>query len=130
MTFASFDNTVKDYKLPGDYRSIIVKPNDVDWRLEHHDDPIKDLIISAKDKLQQKTIQSQDEGKYKSLVLSFSLPSSSYATMVLREIMKVETDRGSLTKASKRNNCDTQVCDKWAACPVGRPQPYTASMSQ
>ena len=111
MTFASFDNTVKDYKLPGDYRSIIVKPNDVDWRLEHHDDPIKDLIISAKDKLQQKTIQSQDEGKYKSLVLSFSLPSSSYATMVLREIMKVETDRGSLTKASKRNNCDTQACD-------------------
>ena len=111
MTFDSFDNTVKDYKLPGDYRNIIVKPNDVDWRLEFYDDPIKDLIISAKEKLEQKTVESLKDGKFKALVLSFSLPSSSYATMVLREIMKVETDRESLTKASKRNNCDIQTCD-------------------
>jgi len=44
--------------------------------------------------------KGNDEQKpeYSALLLSLNLPSSTYATMALREILRVETDKASLTK--------------------------------
>ena len=42
--------------------------------------------------------ESNSKATYTALLLSMSLPSSCYATMALREILRVETDRASLAK--------------------------------
>ena len=128
MSLESFDSSVKDYRLPGDYRAVVVRPGEVDWSLVSHDDPLKDLLLSDKDLLENKDsgggdcagVQnrlSEEVGRFRSLVLRFSLPSSSYATMALREVMKVETDRASMMRSSKasdlkRSGCDTQAGDQ------------------
>ena len=114
LTLNSFESSVKDYRLPGDYRNIVVRPRDVEWRLVNYDDCLTDLIPSAKEKLNKSSVDNiKSDGKLKALILSFSLSSSCYATMALREIMKVETDRASLAARSinnKRTLSDESSC--------------------
>lgn len=43
-------------------------------------------------------INEKKEGKFAALVVSFSLIPGSYATMALREVMRVATDKASMTK--------------------------------
>jgi len=43
-------------------------------------------------------IDEKKEGKFAALVVSFSLIPGSYATMALREVMRVATDKASMTK--------------------------------
>ena len=128
MSLESFDSSVKDYRLPGDYRSMVVLPGDVNWSLVGHEDPLQDLLPSDKDALESKAGVSVTGDKYKSLILMFSLPSSSYATMALREVMKVGTDRQSMMRCSKasnlkRTNCDTQPPEQCDTVPAANKVP-------
>ena len=132
MSLESFDSSVKDYRLPGDYRAMVVLPGDVNWSLVSHEDPLQDLIPSDKDALENKAGTSLSLGnelsKYRSLILKFSLPSSSYATMALREVMKVGTDRQSMMMSSKasnlkRTNCDTQPPEQCDTVPADNKVP-------
>ena len=115
LSLDSFDSSVKDYKLPGDYRMVIIKPSDVQYEVTSYQDPVKDLIPSDLDTLQNTPVDTQDDGDgpLRALILKFSLPSSSYATMALREIMKIETDKSSMMRTSqqeklKRDHCDSE----------------------
>ena len=57
--FASLMHSNKQYSLTGDYRSILIKPNDVSCRFTHYDDPNKDILVSDVALLQgQKHVQS------------------------------------------------------------------------
>ena len=49
------------------------------------------------------TETGEEKPVYTALLLSLSLPSSTYATMALREILRVETDRASMTKQNDYN---------------------------
>ena len=104
LTLESFDSSVKDYNLPGDYRRVIIKPSDVDWQLKSYSDPTADLILSDWEKMKNPGAESEPTaasgGESKALIIKFSLPSSSYATMALREVMKIETDKSSMMKSS------------------------------
>lgn len=54
------------------------------------------LIISDLERVRnEKEPISVDDGQFMALVLEFSLPSSSYATMALREILKADTSVAS-----------------------------------
>jgi len=95
LTMEVFDNSVKTYKMPGDYRNILVKPKDVSWNIACYNTETEDLIDSEVERL-NKSRSNQSEGNLRALLVYFTLPSSCYATMAIREILRIETDKNSL----------------------------------
>eukprot|EP00092_Neocalanus_flemingeri_P008480 GFUD01009137.1.p1 GENE.GFUD01009137.1~~GFUD01009137.1.p1 ORF type:complete len:626 (-),score=148.89 GFUD01009137.1:126-2003(-) len=114
LNLDSFVNSVKTYNLPGDYRNMVIKPWDVSWNIVGHDDPTEDLIKSDREVMEKSPEESANSEngtkthKYRALVLNMSLPSSCYATMALREILRVETDKNSMIRLNnyKKDNPD------------------------
>ncbi|WWC85511.1 uncharacterized protein L201_000375 [Kwoniella dendrophila CBS 6074] len=94
----------RDFSLPGSYRRIIIKPISLNWNHLNYTDPDVSLVQSDEDKIlnlnppPSTTIIEQevqggddDQGKFKALKIELTLGSSTYATMVLREITREET---------------------------------------
>jgi len=118
LNMDSFISSVKTYNLPGDYRNMVVKPWDVSWDVVSYDDAVEDLIMSDKHAMEngrdipdKKETDDVDDKKYKALIVNMSLPSSCYATMALREILRVETDKQSMIKLNNYEKSDTEVKD-------------------
>ncbi|XP_030630384.1 pseudouridylate synthase 7 homolog isoform X1 [Chanos chanos] len=83
---------VRDYSLAGAYRRILIRPQDVSWELIHYDDPRVPLVHTDVEKLEGKPAPVYlKEGKYRALRMEFSLPPSTYATMAIREVLKMDT---------------------------------------
>ncbi|XP_034031946.1 pseudouridylate synthase 7 homolog isoform X2 [Thalassophryne amazonica] len=92
---------VKDYSLAGAYRRILLRPSDVSWEVIQYDDPRISLIHTDTEKLESKPAPVfNKEGKYRALRMEFSLPPSSYATMAIREVLKMDT---SIKKQTQLN---------------------------
>ncbi|KAF9422778.1 hypothetical protein HW555_001562 [Spodoptera exigua] len=99
---------IKSYRLCGAYRRVVVRPRDVSWRTVRYSDPFADLIASDLDELTNNTITAiRDDGKYRALLLNMTLPASCYATMALRELLKVDTS--SDNQASQNNYHKSRV---------------------
>ena len=104
----------REYSIPGFYRKIIEKPKDLTWRIVRYDNYEVPLVLSDISAIQNKEAPASNpgmdlfhiyrfcysislpyvswillDGKHKALVASFNLSSSCYATMCLRELMKV-----------------------------------------
>ncbi|XP_028166166.1 pseudouridylate synthase 7 homolog, partial [Ostrinia furnacalis] len=83
---------VKCYSMSGAYRHVAVRPFDVSWRSVRYSQPYADLLRSDRDQLTGRELTGIiEDGKYKALLLEMSLPASCYATMALRELLKVDT---------------------------------------
>ncbi|CDQ75881.1 unnamed protein product [Oncorhynchus mykiss] len=83
---------VRDYSLAGAYRRILIKPSDVSWEVINYDDPRISLVHTDVEKLEDQPPQIfNKEGKYRALRMEFSLPPSTYATMAIREVLKMDT---------------------------------------
>ncbi|XP_056429513.1 pseudouridylate synthase 7 homolog isoform X2 [Hyla sarda] len=83
---------VKDYSLAGAYRKILIRPQDVSWEVVSYDDPKISLVQTDIEKLEGKPLPVFiTEGKYRALKMEFSLPPSTYATMAIREVLKMDT---------------------------------------
>uniref|UniRef100_H2ZX24 Pseudouridylate synthase 7 homolog n=1 Tax=Latimeria chalumnae TaxID=7897 RepID=H2ZX24_LATCH len=83
---------IKDYSLSGAYRKIIIRPQNVSWEVIGYDDNKIPLVHTDVDKLEGKPPPVfAEEGKYKALKMKFSLPPSTYATMAIREVLKMDT---------------------------------------
>ncbi|ETE57428.1 hypothetical protein L345_16856, partial [Ophiophagus hannah] len=83
---------IRDYSLSGAYRKIIIRPQNVSWELIEYDDPKIPLFTTDLDKLEGKIPAALARGgKYKALKMEFSLPPSAYATMAIREVLKLDT---------------------------------------
>ncbi|KAM4675261.1 pseudouridylate synthase 7 homolog isoform 2-T2 [Discoglossus pictus] len=90
---------IKDYSLAGAYRKIIIKPHDVSWEVVAYDDTSIPLVETDLDKLEGKTPPVfNKEGKYRALKMDFSLPPSTYATMAIREVLKMDTSIKNQTR--------------------------------
>ncbi|KAK7116889.1 hypothetical protein R3I94_023281 [Phoxinus phoxinus] len=90
---------VRDYSLAGAYRKLLIRPSDVSWELIQYDDPRVPLVLSDVEKLENTPAPVYlKEGKYRALKMEFSLPSSTYATMAVREVLKMDTSIKSQTR--------------------------------
>ncbi|BHF59216.1 multisubstrate pseudouridine synthase 7 [Sparganum proliferum] len=96
---------VKDFALPGSYRHLVVKPEDVHYTIREYTDPLAPLIESDLKHLSStppSPIHStpaelsgesvdhdgKEQVKKRAVVLEFTLPKAAYATMAIRELMK------------------------------------------
>nr|XP_057932534.1 pseudouridylate synthase 7 homolog isoform X1 [Doryrhamphus excisus] len=92
---------VKDYSLAGAYRRVLIRPSDVNWEVIQYDDPKISLVHTDFEKMENKPAPVfNKEGKYRALRLEFSLPPSTYATMAIREVLKLDT---SIKKQTQLN---------------------------
>ncbi|OWR44432.1 putative tRNA pseudouridine synthase D [Danaus plexippus plexippus] len=79
------------YNLSGGYRHVVCRVSDMSWRCVRYDRPTDDLVLSDADLIDGVNITHNEDGKYKALLLTMTLPTSCYATMALRELLRVGT---------------------------------------
>lgn len=93
-------HNVKEFALPllpGAYRLFLQKPVNLEWKILKYSDPTKTLAETDLDRIQKVSEESTEDSKNKveneqtAFQLSFTLPASCYATMALRELMKIST---------------------------------------
>ncbi|TRY63376.1 hypothetical protein TCAL_09032 [Tigriopus californicus] len=102
LDFESFENSSREYSLGGDYRKIVAQAGNLQWRFIRYTDPNKTLVISDYNRVMGlPEIADEEEGPYLGLILEFSLKTSNYATMAIREISRIDTGKeqqGQLTE--------------------------------
>ena len=101
LTSDCFSGSVKDYRLPGAYRKVIAKPKNFEAEVIQYEDSVHENILkSERDWLPE--LANKEEGKNvevagkenretsgtnQALIVQFELPTASYATMALRELL-------------------------------------------
>lgn len=101
LELSSFKKNERLFISFGSYRKMMIKPKNVEWSLKQYSHPHQNLVETDLDRLIKDLKLKEVEGSSsrlnnapvsdssdEALVVSFELPSSSYATMCLREIMK------------------------------------------
>lgn len=74
------------------YRKLLVKPSLMSWRWLRYNDVKQPLVVTDKEALSGALEpESVPDGKYLALQLEFTLPTSTYATMALREVLRSDT---------------------------------------
>lgn len=108
---------VRDFSLAGSYRNLIQKPTDLDYEIVSYSEPTQQLVNTdlemlnnkrgkengqkyMKDKLER--VVRDKGGDKKAVIIKFKLGVSAYATMALRELMKMESSR-------RGDMCDVKV---------------------
>lgn len=125
ITISDLKHKVKLYSMPGAYRFIVIRPTNMSWEFTKHLDSNDRLIKSDLELYYEKEkktgsfinnrVQSDDEQleedtakKFLALLLNFNLPSSAYATMLLRELMKAESSSGYQANLEKRMRAEAE----------------------
>lgn len=109
--------------MSGAYRKMLVKPIELNWYFMKYNDESDTLIRSDIEELNgEMEPASIEDGKQIALILEFSLPSSSYATMALREILKCDTSVANQVQLQKSiamgNNSTENQCSVETECNI------------
>ncbi|XP_063620984.1 pseudouridylate synthase 7 homolog [Cydia splendana] len=106
-------NKIKSLSMSGAYRRLVTRPIDMSWSFVRYNSPTEDLILSDMDEIRGVTLKETPDGQYKALLLSMSLPASCYATMALRELLKVDTsgDNQALQNNYHKKSDATETTD-------------------
>ncbi|KAK9818597.1 hypothetical protein WJX74_008127 [Apatococcus lobatus] len=114
ISLGSSPHSVKEFSmtsLTGDYRHLLHRPRNLTWRQFGYSQPDEDLL--SKDNVIQELPTSNqaastgaetvalEEAPFQALHLTFSLPSSCYATMLIRELTKQQTSVAAQKSHSK-----------------------------
>ncbi|RKP03058.1 hypothetical protein CXG81DRAFT_3451, partial [Caulochytrium protostelioides] len=86
--------------LPGDYRHVLGRPRDVTVAFQRYTDPQRPLVPTDLDQITEAPTKFRaapapfqalpDVGPYDALILGFTLGTSQYATVALREIVEAD----------------------------------------
>eukprot|EP00299_Pterocystis_sp_00344_P008093 c2926_g1_i1.p1 GENE.c2926_g1_i1~~c2926_g1_i1.p1 ORF type:complete len:663 (-),score=161.11 c2926_g1_i1:20-2008(-) len=86
-----------DFAVMGGYRSIVCVPTEVNWKTIQHSTLDEDLIVNDLDRTNGKPLPADgsdvmavESGALTSLRVQFTLSSSCYATMCLRELVVID----------------------------------------
>lgn len=103
LTIDALNHRVKCYSVIGSYRRLVVQPSDITSCITYYSDPTKPLIQSDMDKLLSELVDDNllKEGPYKAVIIEMSLPASTYATMALRELLKMDTSSAFQAKLNE-----------------------------
>ncbi|KAK4303476.1 hypothetical protein Pmani_024514 [Petrolisthes manimaculis] len=117
LSFVALKHNIKQYAVAGGYRRLMIQPSNVDGTTCFYNDPNRPLVQSDLDKLQGIGVDENrlQDGEYKAAIVEMTLPSSCYATMALRELLKMDTSsqfqatlsspiRSTTTTTSNRDN--------------------------
>lgn len=98
------------FSLCGAYRKFLNKPQNLTWKFYNYSNENDELINSDYSKmLNDPEIVSKPDGHLRALVLDFNLPQSTYATMLLRELMKNDTSVETQIKLQKAAKEETKL---------------------
>lgn len=112
LTSAKLKHNVKTYSLAGAYRKLLAKPENMSWEFKRYNSPTCTLIASDIEELKGvKPDPEESDGGQKALILDFSLPSSAYATMALREVLKTDTSVANQQKMTQELNAKNAAKD-------------------
>jgi len=82
----------KVFSLPGGYRKLIARPKEFDYRIVRYNDYKIPLAKTDLDILNGTNLAAEDpNGSLLGMVIEMILDSSTYATMLIRELTKNET---------------------------------------
>ncbi|KAI1294910.1 Pseudouridylate synthase 7 -like protein [Halotydeus destructor] len=98
VSLEKFGSKAKDFMFYGAYRKLICKPKKLDWSLVKYEDEKQRLIQTDLELVQHMEPEVSSGGSFDAVKLSVSLPSSSYATVFIRELMKQDISTVWLNK--------------------------------
>ncbi|KAF6211438.1 hypothetical protein GE061_011950 [Apolygus lucorum] len=104
ITMDTFINSKKTFSMYGKYRKVLTQVQDLEWKIVQYTNTEADLILSDLDKMKGKSLPIVEDGDYKAVIMDFSLNSSVYATMLLREITKCDTSTSYHAKLTLENH--------------------------
>ena len=111
-------HATREYSLTGAYRYMIARPHDLEWSILRYKDKDEDLSYNDLDALNGIPRKSHTEGDLKALQMAFTLPSSTYATMLLREVMKTSTSASFHRNKELTQETSVKPEDTAAAAPA------------
>ena len=88
---------LRDMCLPGGYRKLLVKPGELDWAAHMYEDMQQPLCATGKERMLGWEKPLPAGGDKLGVRVSFSLSSSCYATMCMRELLKISTSTHDMT---------------------------------
>eukprot|EP00492_Amphilonche_elongata_P004919 TRINITY_DN540_c0_g1_i4.p2 TRINITY_DN540_c0_g1~~TRINITY_DN540_c0_g1_i4.p2 ORF type:complete len:169 (+),score=37.12 TRINITY_DN540_c0_g1_i4:701-1207(+) len=98
-----FAYDAQGWDTSGDYRHIIRKPESLEWDFVHYSDENESFVEPfLRDSKHLSSPTKLEIEKRTALLISFSLPKSSYATMLIRDLMKIETTKQSLMEQNEK----------------------------
>lgn len=128
----------RDISLPGDYRRLLCIPSDTTFEVKVYEDPLQPLLETDLMKISAKTMhekasseagdakgddekeeeaatsekanpEKKEESQLIGMVVGFTLPPSSYATIALRELMKKPTSADYQRQLQLSGNCESTL---------------------
>jgi tRNA pseudouridine13 synthase len=89
---------LREFSLAGSYRHLVAKPGAVEWWIRNYEESDLQMVKTDLDLLkgnltEEDRIVKEGEGSRTAVILKLQLASSQYATMALREVMKIDTTR-------------------------------------
>ena len=109
LTRQSFKHQCKELTLGGDYRLILCRPHDFEYKIIQYTDPVQPLMATDLMNCNGEELVQKREGALLGMVVGLTLPPSSYATIALRELTRRPTAAEYQKELQLEGACERNV---------------------